>query len=133
MIGIIVVTHHTLAETLIETAEQIVGPLDNVESIGIAPADDVEQIKKRLAAAISALKKQGKAVLIMTDMFGGTPSNISLSFFEPDSVEIISGVNLPMLLKLATERQQRSLPNLASFITEYGRKNIFSAVEFLGQ
>ena len=133
MIGIIIVTHHSLAKNLKETAEQIVGPLPVMESFSISQQDDVEEVKKSLAAAINKMKKNGLEVMILTDMFGGTPSNISLSFFEPEKVEIISGVNLPMILKLATERQKQSLGELTAYITEYGRKNIFSAIEFLGK
>ncbi|MEA3241310.1 MAG: PTS sugar transporter subunit IIA [Pseudomonadota bacterium] len=133
MIGIIIVTHHSLAKNLKETAEQVVGPLPEIESFSISEQDDVEMVKKSLAAAINKMKKNGLKVMILTDMFGGTPSNISLSFFEPEKVEIISGVNLPMILKLATERQKQSLSELTMYITEYGRKNIFSAIEFLGK
>lgn len=131
MIGIIIVTHHSLAKNLKETAEQIVGPLPEIETFSISQQDDVEGVKKNLMKAINKMKKNGLEVMILTDMFGGTPSNISLSFFEAGKVEIISGVNLPMILKLTTERQKQSLNELASFITEYGRKNIFSAIEFL--
>ncbi|MBW1645041.1 MAG: PTS sugar transporter [Deltaproteobacteria bacterium] len=134
MIGIIIVTHNTLASTLVATAEKIVGPLEQVRAIDIDNScQNVESIQQQLGETINAMKKEGLQVLIATDMFGGTPSNISLSFFEPEKVEIISGVNLPMILKLASERQQRELGSLAKFITEYGRKNIFSATEFLGQ
>jgi len=133
MIGIIIVTHHSLAKNLKETAEQIVGPLPEMKSFSISQQDDAEEVKKSLAAAIHKMKKNGLKVMILTDMFGGTPSNISLSFFEPEKVEIISGVNLPMILKLATERQKQSLHELTTYITEYGRKNIFSAIEFLEQ
>ena len=133
MIGIIIVTHHSLARHLKETAEQIIGPLPGIESFSISQQDDVEEVKKNLATAINRMKKNGLDVMILTDMFGGTPSNISLSFFEPEKVEIISGVNLPMVLKLAAERQKQSLHELTNYITEYGRKNIFSAIEFLGQ
>lgn len=133
MIGIIIVTHHSLAKNLKETAEQIVGPLPEIESFSISEQDDVEKVKKSLAAVINTMKKNGLKVMILTDMFGGTPSNISFSFFEPEKVEIISGVNLPMILKLATERQKQSLSELTMYITEYGRKNIFSAIEFLGK
>jgi PTS system mannose-specific IIA component len=133
MIGIIIVTHHSLARYLKETAEQIIGPLPGIESFSISQQDDVEEVKKNLATAINRMKKNGLDVMILTDMFGGTPSNISLSFFEPERVEIISGVNLPMVLKLAAEQQKQNLSELTNYITEYGRKNIFSAIEFLGQ
>jgi PTS system mannose-specific IIA component len=77
------------------------------------------------------MRQQGMPVLILTDMFGGTPSNISLSLYDPGRVEIITGINLPMLLKLAQERNRASLAEVTELLTEYGRKNIFSAAEFL--
>jgi PTS system mannose-specific IIA component len=133
MIATIVVTHHTLAEHLIATAEFIVGPNENLAGVGIAQNDDVEAVRKRLVEMIKKYHKAGKKVLILTDMFGGTPSNISLALYEPEQVEIVSGVNLPILLKLAggVKQSEKSLKEIAAEITEYGRKNIFTAAEFL--
>jgi PTS system mannose-specific IIA component len=133
MIQIIIVTHHTLADHLIDTAEVIVGKSDNLTSISISQNDDVEAVRKRLVEMIKRLQKEGKQVLILTDMFGGTPSNISLALYEPEKVEIVSGVNLPIVLKLAGgfKDENRSLKEIAAEITEYGRKNIFTAAEFL--
>ena len=133
MIATIVVTHHTLAEHLIATAEFIVGPNENLVGVGIAQNDDVEAVRKRLVEMIKRFHKDGKKVLILTDMFGGTPSNICLALYEPDQVEIVSGVNLPILLKLAGrgKESEKGLKEVAAGITEYGRKNIFTAAEFL--
>ena len=133
MIATIVVTHHTLAEHLIATAEFIAGPNENLVGVGISQSDDVEVVRKRLVEMIKKYHKAGKKVLILTDMFGGTPSNISLALYEPDKVEIVSGVNLPILLKLAggIKKSEKGLKEIAAEITEYGRKNIFTAAEFL--
>lgn len=133
MIAAIVVTHHSLAEHLIATAELIVGANENLVGVGIFQGDDVEAVRKRLAEMIKNYHKAGKKVLILTDMFGGTPSNISYALYEPGQVEIVSGVNLPILLKLVGgfKDETKSLKEIATEITEYGRKNIFTAAEFL--
>lgn len=133
MIATIVVTHHSLAEHLIATAELIVGANENLVGVGIFQGDDVEAVRKRLAEMIKNYHKAGKKVLILTDMFGGTPSNISYALYEPGQVEIVSGVNLPILLKLVGgfKDETKSLKEIATEITEYGRKNIFTAAEFL--
>ncbi len=133
MIAAIVVTHHTLAEHLIETAEFIVGPNENLVGVSISQNDDIEAVSKRLVEMIKQYHKDGKKVLILTDMFGGTPTNICLALYEPGQVEIVSGVNLPILLKLAGgfKDEEKGLKEIAAEITEYGRKNIFAAAEFL--
>jgi PTS system mannose-specific IIA component len=131
MIGIILVTHHDLARSLLDTAAQVIGPIDHAVAISIGRADDADKVKKQLQNYIKAMRQQGMPVLILTDMFGGTPSNISLSLYDPGRVEIITGINLPMLLKLAQERNRASLAEVTELLTEYGRKNIFSAAEFL--
>jgi PTS system mannose-specific IIA component len=93
----------------------------------------MEAVRRRLVELIKGFHKAGKKVLILTDMFGGTPSNISLALYAPDKVEIVSGVNLPIVLKLAggIKDESKSLKEIAAEITEYGRKNIFTAAEFL--
>ncbi|MCK5914910.1 MAG: PTS sugar transporter [Deltaproteobacteria bacterium] len=133
MIKTIIVTHHSLAEHLIETAEVVVGRSENLTGIGIAINDDIEAVRKRLAGLIKGFQKDGHKVLILTDMFGGTPSNICLALYEPEKVEIVSGVNLPIILKLASgfKDEGKSLKEIAAEITECGRKNIFTAAEFL--
>lgn len=133
MITAIVVTHHTLAESLIATAEFIVGPSKNLVGVGISPDEDIEQVRRRLVDMIKKYRKEGRRVLILTDMFGGTPTNICLALYEAGAVEIVSGVNLPILLKLHSglEDTSRNIKEIAAEITEYGRKNIFTAAEFL--
>lgn len=133
MIATIVVTHHTLADNLIATAEFIVGPNHNLVGVGISQNEDIEAVRKRLVEMIKKFHKDGRKVLILTDMFGGTPSNISFALYDPGQVEIVSGVNLPILLKLAGgfKDADKGLKEIAAEVTEYGRKNIFTAAEFL--
>jgi PTS system mannose-specific IIA component len=130
MIGVLIVCHCDLAQEFLKTLELIIGPVDRFHAISIDPQQDVESIRSEIS---SALKKvdSGEGALVLTDMFGGTPSNISLSFLDEKKVEVISGVNLPMLIKLASFREGKNLEELASFIKAYGQKNISIASEIL--
>lgn len=130
MIGIVVVTHSALADEFLMATQQIVGTVEGIEPISIDPSDPIEEVEKRIKKGIKKVDA-GKGVLILTDMFGGTPSNISLSFQEKGKVEIVTGVNLPMLIKLSTLREEQTLDELASFIKSYGQKNIHLASEIL--
>jgi mannose PTS system EIIA component len=130
MIGIVVVAHFNLAKQMVAATELIVGEQKQFESVDIFPDEDVDKIKKRLTDAVS-IAETGDGVLIMTDMFGGTPSNISLSLLNEGKVEVVAGVNLPMLIKLITYREGRPLDELASFITQYGQNNIYLATDIL--
>lgn len=131
MVGVIVVTHCRLGEELIAAAQLVVGEeLKNFQSVSIDPQEDTEEIRKKIITAIRKVEG-GEGILILTDMYGGTPSNISLSFLEEKKVEVITGVNLPMLLKLATYQDDMDLEALAAFITDYGQRNINLASEVL--
>ncbi len=131
MVGVVVVTHCRLGEELIAAAQLVVGEeLKNFQSVSIDPKEDTEEIREKIIAAIRKVESGG-GVLILTDMYGGTPSNISLSFLEEKKIEVITGVNLPMLLKLATYQDDMDLESLAAFITDYGQKNINLASEVL--
>lgn len=130
MIGIVVVAHFNLAREMVAATELIVGKLEQFRDVGIVPDEDVDQIRKQLIRALKEVDS-GDGVIILTDMFGGTPSNISLSFLEEGRVEVVSGVNLPMLIKLATFRQGKELRELANFIAGYGKKNIYLATDVL--
>jgi len=126
-----VVTHCHLSEELIAAARLVVGEeLKQFEAVSIAPTEGSEEIRKKIVAAIRRVDG-GQGVLILTDMYGGTPSNISLSFLEEKKIEVITGVNLPMLLKLATYETGMDLETLAAFITDYGQRNINLASEVL--
>ncbi len=130
MVGIVIVTHLKLGEELLAVAELIVGKTEQFQAVSINPKDGVEEIKEKISEAIRRVDR-GKGILILTDMFGGTPSNICLSFLEEWKIEVITGVNLPMLLKLSTYEEERNLDELAEFIKTYGQKNINLASEIL--
>jgi len=131
MIGVVVVTHCHLSEELVAAARLVVGEeLKQFEAVSIAPTEGSEEIRKKIVSAIRKVDG-GQGVLILTDMYGGTPSNISLSFLEEKKIEVITGVNLPMLLKLATTERDMDLETLAAFITDYGQRNINLASEVL--
>ncbi len=131
MVGVVVVTHCHLGEELISAAELVVGEeLKQFHPVSIDRAEGSEDIREKIIAAIRKVDT-GQGVLILTDMYGGTPSNISLSFLEEKKIEVITGVNLPMLLKLATYQSDMDLEALAIFITEYGQRNINLASEVL--
>jgi mannose PTS system EIIA component len=131
MIGVVIVTHCRLAEELICAARLVVGEeLKQFQAVSVEPRDGSEAIREKILAVIRKVDS-GKGVLILTDMYGGTPSNISLSFLEDKKIEVITGVNLPMLLKLATYQENFELEQLAAFITDYGQKNINLASEVL--
>jgi PTS system mannose-specific IIA component len=130
MVGVVVVTHCRLAEELIAAAEFIVGRLKAFEGISIDSKSNPDEIREKIAAAIRKVDK-GSGVLILTDMFGGTPSTISFSFLQENRIEVVTGVNLPMLLKLSTYDRDMTLGELAAFIRSYGQKNINIASEIL--
>lgn len=123
MIGAVIITHGRLGGELLNIAELISGKQENFKAISITSMDKVDDARKKIKNAIKEVDK-GKGVLLLTDMFGGTPSNISLSFLDESNVEVITGVNLPMLLKLLDSREEKELKELANLIMEYGRKNI---------
>ncbi len=129
MVGLVLVTHAGLARELLAAAEMIVGKIEKAEVVGIAAGDEVDSTRTALTSAIG--KVSGDGVMIMTDMFGGTPSNMSLSFLEDDRVEVMTGVNLPMLIKFAGERGKWPLAELARMLRECGREGILVAGEYL--
>jgi PTS system mannose-specific IIA component len=130
MIGTLVVSHGQLAQELVAAAEMIVGEISHIQAVSIGWHDDVNDARKEIERRIAEVDA-GAGVVILTDMFGGTPSNISLSFLEGKKIEVITGVNLPMLLKLATYQNNLNLEQLAAFIADYGQRNINLASEVL--
>jgi PTS system mannose-specific IIA component len=130
-VGVVIVTHCRLAEEMIAAAELVLGePLKQFQPVSIDPKEGSEEIREKIITAIRKVDG-GQGVLILTDMYGGTPSNISLSFLEEKKIEVITGLNLPMLLKLATYSNEMDLEKLAVFITDYGQRNINLASEVL--
>ncbi|MCL4467347.1 MAG: PTS fructose transporter subunit IIA [Deltaproteobacteria bacterium] len=132
MVGIVVVAHGQFANELVATTEFIVGKKDYITSVMTDPTKPVEVLRDGIASAIKRVDK-GEGVLILTDMFGGTPSNISLSFLSGGLVEVLAGVNLPMLIKLASMDTKMPIKELANMIKEYGRKNIILADDVLNK
>lgn len=130
MIGLVLVTHGRLAEEFIAAMEHVVGPQENIHSICIGPDDDMEQRRKDIVDAVAAADT-GEGVVVLTDMFGGTPSNLSISIMDQGNVEVIAGVNLPMLIKLASARLDGDLEKAVSQAQESGRKYISVASRVL--
>lgn len=130
MIGMVVVTHGRLAEEFVAAAEHVVGRLDNVRAISIGPDDDMDMRRKEIIAATKACDA-GQGVVILTDMFGGTPSNLAISVMGGAKVEVIAGVNLPMMIKLAEIRAKLPLAEAALAAQEAGRKYISVASTLL--
>jgi PTS system mannose-specific IIA component len=131
MIGIVIVSHGNLATELLKTAELIVGKIEKAKAIDIDPKAAVEKIHDDIEKAIKSVD-DGEGVLVMTDMFGGTPSNLSLSFLGRYKVEVITGMNVPMILRVPAAREKETnLEGLALFLKDYGQKNITIASEIL--
>ena len=123
MIGLVVVTHGNLAVELIAALEHVVGPQSAVRTICIGPDDDMEERRKEILNGVEKVDS-GKGVILLTDMFGGTPSNLAISIMDQSNVEVIAGVNMPMLIKLASNRKSGSLKKVALEAQEAGRKYI---------
>jgi PTS system mannose-specific IIA component len=126
----VVVTHGHLAGELLAAAEMIIGPVSHIAAVSIGWHDDVDAARDEVQRAITRVT-QGKGVLLLTDMFGGTPTNIASMFLDEGQIEVITGVNLPMVIKLATYTGQESLPELAKKICDQGRQGIYLAGELL--
>lgn len=131
MIGLVLVTHGALAVEFKSALEHVVGPQEQVETICIGPEDDAEARREDIIAAVAAADS-GEGVIILTDMFGGTPSNLAISVMKTVSAEVIAGVNLPMLVKLARIRGDREIKAAVTTAAEAGRKYINVASESLG-
>jgi len=130
MIGGIIVSHGKLAEELLNALNIILGEVVNIDAISIGWYDDVEESKKKISRSLQSVNKKN-GVLIFTDMFGGTPSNLSFSFMKDNQIEIITGVNLPMLIKFASLQRSNNLKAVAKKVVEQGRKNIHLASALL--
>ena len=130
MIGLVLVTHGRLASEFRLALEHVVGPQDAIETIAIGPDDDMEQRRQEILDAVSHVS-DGSGVIILTDMFGGTPSNLAISVMQAGSIEVIAGVNLPMLIKLASIRGEDDLQQALAEAQESGRKYINVASKLL--
>lgn len=132
MIGLILVTHGRLAEEFVSAMEHVVGRQDAIATICIGPSDDMEKRRKDISRAIDKVDT-GSGAIMLTDLFGGTPSNLAISLLKPGRTEVIAGINLPMLIRLAGARKDMTLEKAAQAAREAGRNYITIASEFLGQ
>jgi PTS system mannose-specific IIA component len=132
MIGALVVTHGHLGRELVAAAEMIVGEISHIQAVSVGWHDDVNDARKEIEKRISEVEA-GKGVLILTDMFGGTPSNIALSFHDPGKVDVVTGVNLPMIIKIAGQKEGDTLDSLARIVRDQGRSSISMASDFFAQ
>jgi PTS system mannose-specific IIA component len=131
MIGLVLVTHGRLATEFVTAMEHVVGPQNQIVPICIGPEDDMEGRRGDIAAAIAEVNT-GKGVIVLTDLFGGTPSNLAISLMEPGKVEVIAGINLPMLIRLESARRRMGVIDAVAAAREAGRKYISVASEVLG-
>jgi PTS system mannose-specific IIA component len=132
MIGLVLVTHGRLASEFITAMEHVVGPQERIEAICIGPEDDMEARRNDIADAIARVEA-GRGVIILTDLFGGTPSNLAISLMRSQEIEVIAGVNLPMLIRLEGARKTMEVRAAVAAAREAGRKYISVASEILGE
>ena len=131
MIGLVLVTHGKLAKEFRVAMEHVVGPQEAIETICIGPDDDMESRRADIAAAVAQVD-DGTGVILLTDLFGGTPSNLAISLLDAGKVEVIAGINLPMLIRLESARRTMSVTKAVAAAREAGTKYISVASELLG-
>jgi PTS system mannose-specific IIA component len=129
MIGLVLVTHAGLAGALVRSAEMIIGKIENCELVEINSDEKADQVMTRVVAAVGKVSAGG--TIIITDLFGGTPSNMAMSFLKDGSIEVIAGANLPMVIEFCSKREQMNIPELASAIHKAGREGIIVAGDLL--
>ena len=129
MVGLVVVCHEDMGAELVRAAEMIVGRIEAVETVGVKQDSAPETLRDRIQGAIKKVDRK-KGVMLFTDMFGGTPSNIALAFLG-DSIEVVSGVNLSMIIKFANHREEKTLPELARLVQDAAQKSIVIASQML--
>lgn len=132
MIGLVLVTHGRLAEEFVVAMEHVVGAQERIATIAIGPDDDMEGRRADIASAIAQVDA-GRGVIVLTDLFGGTPSNLAISLMEAGKVEVIAGINLPMLIRLGGARKTMKVTDAVAAAREAGRKYITVASEVLGE
>ncbi len=130
MVGAVIITHGSLGQSLIDAATGIAGGIENVKAVPVMSADATDGLRDALKAAVSGVNT-GNGVIIFTDMFGGTPTNIALSLLDEKSVEVLTGVNLPIVLKFLSHRNDKPLKDLAAQLKSYGQESIVRATEML--
>ena len=131
MIGLVVATHGNLGAELLASAQMIIGPVMNARSVSINQENSMEDIRDAIDKAVKEVTSDEAGVIIVTDMFGGTPANVSMTFLKPQSVEVLTGANLPMLLKFFNSQESLGLDELAGILKSYGQQSIVLASEYL--
>jgi PTS system mannose-specific IIA component len=131
VIGLVVTTHGNLGAELLASVQMIIGPVRNARAVSITQDSSMEDIRDAIAAAVAEVGSDDHGVIIVTDMFGGTPANVSMTFLEPQKVEVLTGVNLPMLLKFFNSQESLGLDELAGTLKSYGQQSIALASEYL--
>ena len=129
MIGVVVVSHANIAKEMLGVVQNIVGPQENIVSISIFPKDNLEKKRKEILDSVKKVDT-GNGVIVLTDMFGGTPSNLAISVMENEKIEVVAGVNLPMLIKMMSIRSKTNIKELIKISQESGRKYINVASAF---
>ena len=129
MKGLVLVTHAGLAGALLRSAEMITGPVELCETVEVNPEDNADGIMARVVASVEKVSADG--AIIMTDLFGGTPSNMAMSFLKDGRIEVLAGINLPMLMEFCSKRERMEIPELALTLQKCGRDGIIIAGEFL--
>ena len=130
MIGLVLVTHGSLASELRKAAEHVVGPMNGMETVCIGPDDDLEHARDAIRTAVNDVD-DGGGVILLTDMFGGTPSNLAISLLKENKVEVLAGANLPMLIKLSEAREHAALSEAAQIAKAAGRRYIAIASQII--
>jgi len=131
MTGLLIVTHADFARGLLNAAESVLGDLDRVETVCIGRQDSLDTIKEQIALSLEHLDADKRGAIILTDMFGGTPSNLSMHHLDPGRVEVVSGVNLPMVLKFFSKRNTMPVGDIARLLRDYGQRSICLASDYL--
>ena len=131
MVGILIVSHGKLAEALISSVQVLVGGLKKIRGVSIWPKENPKEVKERIQKEMAAVD-DGDGVLILTDILGGTPTNLTLPLLEEDKVEVVTGVNVPMLVTVSSYRKGRSLEEIAALVKKSGRRSIVMAKKVLG-
>jgi PTS system mannose-specific IIA component len=131
MVGLVIATHGKLGEEILNAVEMIIGPVRNARAVSVLRESSLEDVRQAIERSIDVVGTEGEGVVIMTDMFGGTPANVSLTFLEPDRVEVLTGINLPMALKFFNCQDGLGLEELAGILKSYGQQSISLAGEYL--
>lgn len=131
MVGLVIATHGKLGEEILNAVEMIIGPVRNARAVSVSRESSLEDVRLAIEESIAVVGTEGNGVIIMTDLFGGTPANVSLTFLEPEQVEVMTGINLPMALKFFNSQDGLGLAEMAAILKAYGQQSISLASEYL--